>query len=77
MQSFYALGAPPPGPCDSGGWGLRPQTPKTPPSPLRISAFAPDSTSAKVAQKKLALFAKVLDQSITKIDQILKGKSMK
>ena len=43
MQKFWALGAPPPdprasrgmGPCphtpSSGGWGLRPQTPKTAP----------------------------------------------
>ena len=28
-------------PLASGGWGLRPQTPKTAP-PLRISGYAPD-----------------------------------
>ena len=27
MQNFRALGAPPPDPRASGGWGLRPQTP--------------------------------------------------
>ena len=27
MQNFRALGAPPPDPPASGGWGLRPQTP--------------------------------------------------
>ena len=27
MQNFRALGAPPPHPCASGGWGLCPKTP--------------------------------------------------
>ena len=40
MQTFRALGAPPPDPRASGGWGLRPQTPQTAPS-LRISGYAP------------------------------------
>ena len=40
MQNFQALGAPPPDPRASGGWGLCPQTPKTAP-PLRISGYAP------------------------------------
>ena len=40
MQNFQALGAPPPDPCASGGWGLCPQTPKTAPQ-LRISGYAP------------------------------------
>ena len=40
MQNFRALGALPPEPRASGGWGLRPQTPKTAP-PLRISGYAP------------------------------------
>ena len=30
-QNFQALGAQPPDPRASGGWGLRPQTPKTAP----------------------------------------------
>ena len=30
-----------PKPATSGGWGLRPQTPKTAP-PLRISGYAPE-----------------------------------
>ena len=40
MQNFRELGAPPPDPRASGGWGLRPQTPKTA-LPLRISGYAP------------------------------------
>ena len=32
MQNFQAFGTPPPDPRASGGWGLRPQTPKTAPS---------------------------------------------
>ena len=31
MQNFRALGAPPPDPRASGGWGLRLQTPQTAP----------------------------------------------
>ena len=31
MQNFQALGALPPDPRASGGWGLRPQTPTQPP----------------------------------------------
>ena len=31
MQNFRALGAPPPHPRAFGGWGLRPQTPKSAP----------------------------------------------
>ena len=55
MQIFRALGAPPPDPRTSGGWGLRPQPPlvfggwrlrpqtqKLAPS-LRISGYAPGS----------------------------------
>ena len=53
MQNFWALRAPPPHPCASGGWGLCPQTPSlrrlgtSPSGPktaplLRISAYAPD-----------------------------------
>ena len=38
MQNFQALGAPPPDPRASGGWGLRP--PKQPPQ-LRISGYVP------------------------------------
>ena len=40
MRNFQALGAPPPDPRASGGWGLCPQTPKTAPQ-LRISSYAP------------------------------------
>ena len=51
MQNFQALGAPPPDPRASGGWGLCPQTPSlgqlgaSPPDPqnsppLRISGYA-------------------------------------
>ena len=54
MQNFQALGAPPPNPRASGGWGLCPQTPnglqrleappqdppKQPPQ-LRISGYVP------------------------------------
>ena len=51
MQNFRALGAPPPDPRASGGWGLCPQipiglrqlgaqTPETAP-PVRISGYAP------------------------------------
>ena len=32
MQNFQSLGAPPPDPRASGGWGLRAQSPKTTPS---------------------------------------------
>ena len=44
MQNFQELGAPPPDPRASGGWGLCPQTPnsldpQTEPS-LRISGYA-------------------------------------
>ena len=42
MQNLRELGAPPPNPRASGGWGLWPQTPKTAPS-LRISGYAPDT----------------------------------
>ena len=42
MQNFRALGAPPPDPRASGGWGLRPPAPKLDP-PLRISGYAPGS----------------------------------
>ena len=38
MQNFRALGAPPPEPRTSNGWGLCPQTPKTSPQ-LRISGY--------------------------------------
>ena len=52
MQNFRALGAPPPDPRASGGWGLCPQTPSLrrlgvhppdPPNspPLQISSYAP------------------------------------
>ena len=54
MQNFQALGAPPPIPRASGGWGLCPQTPNSlhrlgapPPDPpkqppqLRISGYVP------------------------------------
>ena len=37
MQIFQALGAPPPDPRASGGWGLCPH----PPPQLRISSYAP------------------------------------
>ena len=55
MQNFRALGAPPPDPRASGGWGLCPQTPGPPvagggaprapkqPLPLRISGYAPNA----------------------------------
>ena len=33
MLNFQALGAPPPGPGASGGWGLCPQTPRPPKQP--------------------------------------------
>ena len=39
-QNFQVLGASLPDPRASGGWGLRPQTPKPAP-PLRISGCAP------------------------------------
>ena len=44
MQNFRALGAPPPDPDVSGGWGLFPQAPRPPKQfpPLRISGYAPD-----------------------------------
>ena len=38
MQNFRALGAPPPGPRASGGWGLCPRTP----SLRRLGASPPD-----------------------------------
>ena len=38
MQNFQALGAPPPEPRASGGWGLCPQTP----SLRRLGALPPD-----------------------------------
>ena len=38
MQNFRALGAPPPGPRASGGWGLCPRTP----SLQRLGASPPD-----------------------------------
>ena len=41
MQNFRGLGAPPPDPRASSGWGLRPQTPKHSPPPLRIPGYAP------------------------------------
>ena len=46
MQNFQALGAPPPDPRASGGWGLCPQTPNSlwqlgvpPPAPKTASAI--------------------------------------
>ena len=42
-QPPAAGGFAPRSPLASGGWGLRPQTPKQPP-PLRISVYAPDWT---------------------------------
>ena len=41
MQNFQALGAPPPNPRASGGWGLCPQTPN---SLRRLGALPPDPT---------------------------------
>ena len=38
MQNFQALGAPPPNPRASGGWGLRPHTPQI--SPLNCEFLA-------------------------------------
>ena len=38
MQNFRALGAPPPDPHASGGWGLCPQTPTL----RRLGASPPD-----------------------------------
>ena len=38
MQNFRALGAPPPDPRTSGGWGLCPQTP----SLRQLGALPPD-----------------------------------
>ena len=59
MQNFQALGAPPPDPRASGGWGLCPQTPNclwrlevSPPDPqtqppqLPISGYAPATLCA-------------------------------
>ena len=43
MQNLRALGAPPPNPRASGGWGLCFQTPKHSSPPLRISGCAPDT----------------------------------
>ena len=43
MQNFRALGAPPPDPRASGGWGLRLHTHQTAP-PLQISGYAPVRT---------------------------------
>ena len=63
MQNFQSLGAPPPDPRASGGWGLCPQTPslqrlgasppdlQTQPPLLRISGYAP-ANSIKI--QKLA-----------------------
>ena len=58
MQNFRALGALPPDPPASGEWGLspqtpvglrrlgaRPQNPKTAPTQLRISGYAPAQVS--------------------------------
>ena len=42
MQNFQALGAPPPDPRASGGWGLRPQTPQTAPHSEILAARLPD-----------------------------------
>ena len=39
---FSSDGGSVPRPLASGGWGLRPQTPKIAP-PMRISGYAPDS----------------------------------
>ena len=43
MQNLRALGALPPNPRASGGWGLCPQPPKTVPPRLRISGYAPEN----------------------------------
>ena len=40
MKNFRTLGAEPPDPRASGGWGLCPQTPILAP-PLQISGYAP------------------------------------
>ena len=41
MQNLRELGAPPPIPLASGGWGLAPNLQNSP--PLRISGYAPDT----------------------------------
>ena len=63
MQNFRALGAPPPDPRGSGGWGLCPKTPiglrrlDAPPPPntapqLRISGYAPAQYSSAFSHEK-------------------------
>ena len=47
MQNFRALGAPPPYPRASGGWGLCPQTPSLRP----LGALSPDPHWPPVAFK--------------------------
>ena len=49
MQNFRALGAPPPDPRASGGWGLRPQTPK--PAPPHCEFLTMRLTVANVNQQ--------------------------
>ena len=46
MQNFRALGAPPPGPRASGGWGLCPRTP----SLRRLGALPQDPHWHPVAE---------------------------
>ena len=46
MQKFRELGAPPPDPRASSGWGLPPRPPKQPPS-LQICGYAPAHKDAE------------------------------
>ena len=73
MQNFRALGALPPDPRSSDGWGLCPQTPSlrqlgASPSdpqispPLRISGYAPVPIRSEAPKHKLVLY--VLDGSV-------------
>ena len=50
MQAFGALGAPPPDPRASGGWGLPPDPENSP--PLRISGYAPVSAGFHLKSRK-------------------------
>ena len=77
MQNFRALGAPPPDPRASVGWGLCPQTPiglrrlpQTQPPPLRISGYAPVSNQSPlwaINQKIIPVPSRVKQSSTSKL----------
>ena len=62
MQNFRALGALPPDPCASGGWGLLSQTPSLwqlgslPPAPIGLRRLGAPPSDPKISPSPLRIF---------------------